>query len=96
MQLLKGLDPSKDQTYFLASIQPQALERVLFPVGGMLKGAVRELAAERGLLPADRRSSAGICFIGGWGICFPLCGDGVRGSYEQGIYFLGAGVVGGS
>lgn len=66
VQLLKGLDPPKDQTYFLVSIRPQALERVLFPVGGMLKAEVRELAVERGLLPAERRSSAGICFIGEW------------------------------
>lgn len=39
----------------------------LFPqVGGLTKAVVRQLAAERGLLPAERRSSAGICFIGGW------------------------------
>lgn len=57
------------QNVLSCPVQPQALSRVLFPVGGMCKGEVRQVATERGLLPADRRSSAGICFIGesvGW------------------------------
>lgn len=141
-RLLRGVDHHKDQTYFLASVQPHALRRVLFPVGHLqvcslpgpggapcwVEGAaqqqsvegqlgkllaacsatpchamlchavlchampcramlcstalrlmpaalnlcwylqkpdVRRLAAEAGLVPADKRSSAGICFIGG-------------------------------
>ena len=68
MQLLRGADPGKDQTYFLASVQRDALPRVLFPVGGLCKAEVRQLASERGLVPAERRSSAGICFIGERGI----------------------------
>ncbi|PRW33801.1 tRNA 2-thiouridine(34) synthase isoform B [Chlorella sorokiniana] len=63
-RLLRGLDSHKDQTYFLASVQPAALRRVLFPVGHLPKPEVRRMAAEAGLLPAERRSSAGICFIG--------------------------------
>lgn len=63
-QLLRGVDRCKDQSYFLASVERSSLARVLFPLGGMQKPAVRALAAEAGLAPADRRSSAGICFIG--------------------------------
>ena len=74
MQLLRGADPLKDQSYFLASVQPHALQRVLFPVGEMCKGAVRQLAGEKGLPPAERRSSAGICFIGGgWALLSAAC-----------------------
>ena len=71
-QLLRGVDASKDQSYFLASVPGAALARAEFPVGGLLKGAVRALAAEAGLASAARRSSAGICFIGaslGRGCC---------------------------
>lgn len=63
-QLLRGADPAKDQSYFLASVPGEALARASFPLGGLFKGAVRRLAAEAGLAPATRRSSAGICFIG--------------------------------
>lgn len=64
LQLLKGIDPHKDQSYFLASVQREALQHVLFPLGGMTKAAVRALAAEAHLPVATKRSSAGICFIG--------------------------------
>jgi tRNA U34 2-thiouridine synthase MnmA/TrmU len=64
MQLLRGADPAKDQSYFLASVPGAALEGVAFPLGALCKSDVRRLAAEAGLPSADRRSSAGICFIG--------------------------------
>ena len=63
-QLLKGLDPNKDQSYFLASVPAQALQRFTFPLGNMTKPDVRALAASAGLSSATRRSSAGVCFIG--------------------------------
>ena len=63
-QLLRGADAAKDQSYFLASVPGAALACAQFPVGGLLKGTVRALAAEAGLASAARRSSAGICFIG--------------------------------
>lgn len=62
--LLRGIDQDKDQSYFLASIDPTALERIMFPLGGMLKSDVRRLAEDAKLPPADRKSSTGICFIG--------------------------------
>ncbi|KAL3152537.1 hypothetical protein ABBQ32_001565 [Trebouxia sp. C0010 RCD-2024] len=64
VQLLKGVDPNKDQSYFLASVPATALQHFMFPLGGMLKPDVRALAARGGLASATRRSSAGVCFIG--------------------------------
>ena len=64
MELLRGLDPDKDQSYFLASVKGQALRDVLFPVGLLSKERVRRMAQEAGLHVAERRSTAGICFIG--------------------------------
>ena len=64
VQLLKGLDSNKDQSYFLASVPATALQHFVFPLGNMLKPDVRQLAAAAGLSSAARRSSAGVCFIG--------------------------------
>lgn len=64
VKLLAGLDPNKDQSYFLCQMPREALHRVLFPVGGMLKPKVREEAAKRGLVVAHKKDSQGVCFIG--------------------------------
>lgn len=64
MQLLKGVDTEKDQSYFLASIRPSALTCVLFPLGDYTKANVRQIAQDANLATATKRSSAGICFIG--------------------------------
>ena len=63
-QLLRGLDPNKDQSYFLHAIGPHKLDRVLFPVGHLLKSEVRAMASARGLPTAKKKDSTGICFIG--------------------------------
>lgn len=62
--LLRGLDPNKDQSYFLHAIGSNKLHKVLFPVGHLLKPAVRAMAQERGLITAGKKDSTGICFIG--------------------------------
>lgn len=62
--LLKGLDPEKDQSYFLYAISQNALHRTLFPIGELLKSQVRELARKAHLPTAEKRDSTGICFIG--------------------------------
>ncbi len=62
--LLAGLDPNKDQSYFLHRLNQDQLSRTLFPVGHLLKPEVRRLAAEFGLPTADKKDSQGICFIG--------------------------------
>ncbi len=63
-ELLKGLDPSKDQSYFLHRLNQAQLSKTLFPVGELLKTEVRRIAAEIGLPNAKKKDSTGICFIG--------------------------------
>lgn len=63
-ELLKGLDPNKDQSYFLYTIKDHLLKDVLFPIGDMPKSEVRRLAKEAGLSTHDKDDSTGICFIG--------------------------------
>ena len=62
--LLRGLDTSKDQSYFLHRLNQAQLSRTLFPVGELEKTEVRRIAAELGLHVAEKRDSTGICFIG--------------------------------
>ena len=63
-ELLKGLDSSKDQSYFLHRLNQDQLSRTLFPVGELHKTGVRRIAAEIGLPNAAKKDSTGICFIG--------------------------------
>lgn len=63
-ELLKGLDPAKDQSYFLYRLNQAQLARTLFPVGELRKTEVRRIAAEIGLPNARKKDSTGICFIG--------------------------------
>jgi len=62
--LLKGIDPQKEQSYFLYMLHHQQLEKAIFPVGGMTKAQVRQIAAEEKLPVAEKKDSTGICFIG--------------------------------
>jgi tRNA-specific 2-thiouridylase len=61
--LLRGTDPTKDQSYFLYRLGQRHLSRVLFPVGGLTKVTVRKMARELGLPAWDRKESQDICFI---------------------------------
>jgi tRNA-specific 2-thiouridylase len=63
-QLLKGLDPSKDQSYFLHRLNQAQLAKTLFPVGELHKTEVRRIASEIGLPNSKKKDSTGICFIG--------------------------------
>ncbi|MDB5195244.1 MAG: tRNA-specific 2-thiouridylase MnmA [Parcubacteria group bacterium] len=63
-RLLQGLDPEKDQSYFLWAISPLALSMTLFPLGALHKSEVRTLAKSFDLPNADKRDSQGICFLG--------------------------------
>ena len=63
-RLLKGLDPGKDQSYFLYTIGQEPLSRTLFPVGELLKPDVRRVARDKGFEVHDKKDSTGICFIG--------------------------------
>jgi tRNA-specific 2-thiouridylase len=61
--LLRGVDPSKDQSYVLFGIARERLERMLLPVGGYLKEEIRQLAAQLHWPIADKPDSQEICFV---------------------------------
>jgi tRNA-uridine 2-sulfurtransferase len=63
-ELLKGVDPAKDQSYFLYRLNQAQLSKVLFPIGEYQKNAVRELARNFKLPTHAKKDSQGICFIG--------------------------------
>jgi tRNA-specific 2-thiouridylase len=63
--LKRPADRSKDQTYFLFGLTQEQLSRTLFPLGGMTKPEVRELARKHGLALAEKRDSHEICFVPG-------------------------------
>ena len=63
-ELLKGLDASKDQSYFLHRLNQAQLSKTLFPVGELHKTEVRRIADEIALPNAKKKDSTGICFIG--------------------------------
>ena len=63
-ELLKGIDQSKDQSYFLHRLNQAQLSKTLFPVGELHKTEVRRIAEEIGLPNAKKKDSTGICFIG--------------------------------
>ena len=62
--LLKGLDPNKEQSYFLYTMGQKQLSRTLFPIGHLHKPEIRELARKAGFDNYKKKDSTGICFIG--------------------------------
>jgi tRNA-specific 2-thiouridylase len=62
--LLMGADPSKDQSYFLAMITREQLAHAVFPIGGIIKSEVRDIARMNMLPNASKKDSQGICFLG--------------------------------
>jgi tRNA-specific 2-thiouridylase len=63
-QLLKGYDADKDQSYFLYALNQYQISHALFPIGGLDKSRVRQLAQEHDFSVFDKKDSTGICFIG--------------------------------
>lgn len=63
-QLLKGIDESKDQSYFLWTLNQDQLSKILFPIGHLKKSEVRNLAKKLKLPVAEKKDSQGICFLG--------------------------------
>lgn len=63
-QMLKSVDPLKDQTYFLWSINKEKLKNVIFPLGDLKKDEVRKIAKINKLPNAEKPDSQGICFLG--------------------------------
>ncbi|MFA5841051.1 MAG: tRNA 2-thiouridine(34) synthase MnmA [Candidatus Paceibacterota bacterium] len=62
--LKKGVDPSKDQSYFLWTLKQEQLKKILFPIGNLKKTKVRKLAKKFNLPVAEKKDSQGICFLG--------------------------------
>lgn len=62
--LLRGVDPNKDQTYFLCQLSQAQIDRAVFPIGELTKAEVRKIAKEYQLEVATKKDSTGICFIG--------------------------------
>lgn len=62
--LLRGVDRRKDQSYFLYMLKEKQLDRAVFPVGGLTKEQVRDIAMKAGLPVSQKKDSTGICFIG--------------------------------
>ena len=63
-QLIAGADKNKDQSYFLCQLNQEQLSKALFPIGHLQKPMVREIAANAGLITAEKKDSQGLCFIG--------------------------------
>ena len=62
--LLAGKDDNKDQSYFLCQLNQEQLSKALFPIGELQKSEVRAIAAQMGLVTADKKDSQGLCFVG--------------------------------
>lgn len=63
-RLMTSADPDKDQTYFLYMLSQPQLSKAMFPVGGMTKAEIRQIARAEGLRTAAKKDSTGVCFIG--------------------------------
>jgi tRNA-specific 2-thiouridylase len=63
-RILEGVDPNKDQSYFLCQLSQEQLAKAMFPIGELTKPEVRTLAAEADLPSAEKKDSQGICFVG--------------------------------
>lgn len=64
VRMLRGRDNNKDQTYFLSQLSQKQLKKAMFPLGGMDKSEVRQIAEQANLATAKKKDSTGICFIG--------------------------------
>ena len=64
VRLLRGIDETKDQSYFLSTLSEAQVRYARFPLGGLRKAEVREIARTIGLPNAERKDSQGLCFIG--------------------------------
>ena len=64
VEMLKGRDPGKDQSYFLHAVSAEQLATAAFPIGDLVKDEVRRLATDAGLATHRKKDSTGICFIG--------------------------------
>lgn len=64
VQLLRGVDSNKDQSYFLCQLTKEQISKALFPIGHLYKKEVRKIAGDYNLPIAEKKDSTGVCFIG--------------------------------
>ena len=62
--LIRGKDNSKDQSYFLWTLNKKQLSKIIFPIGHLLKSEIRKIAEKNNLATAKKKDSQGLCFIG--------------------------------
>jgi tRNA-specific 2-thiouridylase len=91
--LMRGVDPNKDQTYFLHAIAPETLRHVRFPLGGMTKPEVRAIAQANGLVNAERAESQDVCFAGPEGHFAEFLRQQFHGRATPGVFVDEAGRV---
>lgn len=65
--IVTSTDSWKDQTYFLFTLEPDLVGKLMFPIGHLTKPEVREIAIKKNLVVAKKRDSTGICFVGNVG-----------------------------
>ena len=63
-ELHSGRDHIKDQSYFLCQLNQEQLNKILFPIGDLMKSKVREIAKKNNLVTAEKKDSQGLCFVG--------------------------------
>jgi len=63
-ELHSGRDQTKDQSYFLCQLNQEQLNKILFPIGNLMKTEVREIAKKNNLVTAEKKDSQGLCFVG--------------------------------
>ncbi len=91
--LRRGLDPDKDQTYFLHAIAPETFQHVRFPLGNLTKSEVRAIAQARGLVNAKSEESQDVCFAGPDGHFAELLRQQFHGRATPGVFVDEAGRV---
>lgn len=89
--LLRGIDPKKDQSYVLYALKPDELERLVLPLGGLMKDEVRAIGKKLNLSAVNRPESQEICFIED-GKYFKML-EGLTGSKEGPIIDMESGVT---
>jgi len=63
-ELHSGRDQTKDQSYFLCQLNQEQLNKIIFPIGDLMKTEVREIAKKNKLVTAEKKDSQGLCFVG--------------------------------
>ena len=91
--LVRGVDPDKDQTYFLYAVAPETLRHVCFPLGGMTKPEVRAIAQAHGLVNAGAAESQDVCFAGPEGHFAEFLRQQFNGRATPGVFVDEAGRV---